>query len=114
MAILMMDGPFCLNEATIDQKVSITLAGNYALGHKNDEGTFQVDYIGRSDSDVSDCLKCLVKKSRHPLFMSSYAPSSKAAFEKECRNYHDFNPIDNNIHPDKPNGSNWKCPVCGL
>lgn len=43
--------------------------------------------------------------------------SAKAAFEKECHNYHDFGgkeKLDNTIHPDRPAGSGWKCPCCKI
>ncbi len=113
MASLNMKGPFNLDEATIDSEVSKTSAGNYALGKKNDKGTFLVNYVGRSDSDVNDRLKYWAKKSNSPLFKFSYTTSSKLAFEKECNNYHDFSPPSNDIHPDKPNGTDYKCPVCG-
>lgn len=112
MASLNMDGPFKLDEATIDSEVTKTSAGNYALGKKNDKGTFLVGYVGRSDSDVNDRLKYWAKNSQRPLFKYSYELSPKAAFEKECENYHDFEPPGNDIHPDKPNDTNWKCPVC--
>ena len=113
MASLNMEGPFKLDEVTIDDKVTKTSAGNYALGRKNDKGTFLVGYVGRSDSDVNERLKYWAQNSERPLFKFSYASSPKAAFEKECQNYHDFEPPDNDIHPDKPNGTNWKCPICG-
>jgi hypothetical protein len=46
-----MSGSFPLDDAMIDEKVSRTSPGNYALGYM-DDGTFQVFYVGRSDSDV--------------------------------------------------------------
>ena len=113
MPKLNMQGPFNLNENTIDEEVTKTSAGNYALGRKDDDGIFMVSYVGRSDSDVNDRLKYWIENSKRPLFKFSYAPSAKAAYEKECQNYHDFKPPDNDVHPDKPSGSNWKCPVCG-
>jgi len=45
-------------------------------------------------------------------FKASYAGSVKEAYEKEGKNYHDFNPPQNQIHPAKTN-SNTQCPVCG-
>lgn len=113
MAKLNMEGPFSLDSDTVTEKVTKTSAGNYALGRKNDEGTFLVGYVGRSDSDVKDRLLHWADNSNRPLFKFSYASSPKAAFEKECQNYHDFEPPGNDIHPDKPNGTNRKCPVCG-
>jgi hypothetical protein len=112
MPSLGMKGPYDLNKDTIDQEVTRTSPGNYALGSKNDKGKFHVSYVGRSDSDVNSRLKSWVGKTRHPLFKFSYATSAKAAFEKECQNYHDFKPRYNDNHPDRPTGTGWKCPRC--
>jgi len=114
MASLGMNGPYKLNTETIEEKVTRTSPGNYALGSKNDEGTFIVGYVGRSDSDVRNRLKSWVGNTTRPLFKFSYATSPKAAFEKECENYHDFDPPGNNSHPDRPNGTNWSCPRCDI
>ena len=81
---------------------------------KNDEGTFLVGYVGISDSDVNDRLKYWARNSKRPLFKFSYATSAKSAFEKECGHYHDFDPPSNNIHPQRPDGTDWKCPVCDV
>lgn len=59
-------------------------------------------------------LKSWVRKTRQPRFKFSFAASPKAAFEKECINYHDFSPRGNTVHPDRPNGSGWKCPRCRI
>jgi hypothetical protein len=55
MGPLEMSGSFPLDDAMIDETVSRTSPGNYALGYL-DEGTFQVFYVGRSDSDVRSRL----------------------------------------------------------
>ena len=48
----------------------------------------------------------------------SYAENSKEAFEKECKNYHDFGgdigSLDNDIHPDRPEGKDYECPICDI
>lgn len=113
MASLEMEGPFPLDVANIDKNVTRTEPGNYALGYL-DEKVFRVKYVGRSDDDLNDRLKDHVGNYKH--FKYSYATSPKAAFEKECRNFHDFGEVkklDNDIHPDRPDGAAWKCPVCG-
>jgi hypothetical protein len=114
MPYLEMDGPFKLDTGTINTKVTRKSPGNYALGEKNGNGTFTVGYVGRSDSDVRERLISWVDKTRRPLFKFSYATSAKAAFEKECNNYHDFNPSGNSSHPARPEGSNWRCPRCSI
>ena len=51
MGPLQMSGSFPLDDAMIDETVSRTSPGNYALGYM-DGDTFVVFYVGRSDSDV--------------------------------------------------------------
>ena len=114
MATLNMKGPYSLDHQTIDRIITKKSAGNYALGKMNKNNKFSVSYVGRSDTDLKQRLKQWVNNSDLPLFKYSYATSPKAAFEKECKNYHDFNPPKNEIHPDRPNEANWKCPVCDI
>ncbi|UCZ75809.1 hypothetical protein LHK94_01950 [Dickeya zeae] len=114
MASLDMGNYYDFTSDEIDRVVPKT-AGNYALGYiRNNQ--FTVQYVGRSDSDVNQRLKSHI--GNHPLcthFKFSTASSPKAAFEKECENWHDFNPPENKIHPDRPsNSKNWKCPRCNV
>ena len=113
MASLDMLGPYNLTNNEIDRVITRTSPGNYALGYTK-EKTFNVCYVGRSDNDVNARLKSWVGKTSQPQFKFSYASSAKTAFEKECHNYHDFNPVDNTIHPDRPANTNWKCPRCNI
>ena len=102
MASLGMEGSFDLSVVEIGRRITKTQAGNYALG-KMDGAKFIVQYVGRSDSDVATRLKQHVGK--YPKFKFSYATSPKAAFEKECNNFHDFGAeksLDNKIHPGRP------------
>lgn len=114
MANLKMEGPFSIDTETIDEEVSKTSAGNYALGKKNDNGGLTVHYIGRSDDDLNTRLKDYVDHETYTHFKYSYAASAKAAFEEECRNYHDWNCPDNNIHPRRPKGKSYQCPYCEI
>lgn len=114
MATLGMNGPYPLTDKKIDEVVTKTSAGNYALGYTK-ESVFYVKYIGRSDNDLNMRLKNWVGK--YTEFKFSYATSPKAAFDKECNNFHDFgetDKLDNTIHPDRPNNSGWKCPQCDI
>lgn len=116
MASLNMKGSYPLNRDKIDDEVTQTSAGNYAFGYVNDENIFIVQYVGRADSDVNARLKQHVGE-KYKRFKYSYATSPKAAFEKECHNYHDFGgskSLDNKIHPDRPKNSSWKCPCCDI
>ena len=110
-----MEGPYKLTDTVIDREVTKTSPGNYGLGHTNDGGGFTVKYVGRSDVDVNDRLKDWVGSYKE--FKFSCAGTPKAAFEKECRNYHDFGgreKLDNEQHPARPSGTGWTCPVCTI
>lgn len=56
MASLNMQGPYRLTIEKIDEVVTRTSTGNYALGDVKDN-TFYVYYVGRSDDDVNERLK---------------------------------------------------------
>ena len=107
-------GPHGLTQKEIDAAVRGTGPGAYALGRWNGS-TFYVDYVGRSDGDVNGRLKQWVG-SKYTHFKFGFYDSAKAAFEKECRLFHDFGgakTLDNKVHPARPQGSSWKCPVSG-
>ena len=108
----MKGGPYLLDEKTIDARVEPNVRGNYALGKTNENGTFVIVYIGRSDDDLNGRLKQWIGETREPEFKFSYAPTPKAAYEKECQNWHDFMPRGQ-IHPARPEKSDWKCSVPG-
>ncbi len=109
MAFSGLDGEYPLTESGIDTNVSRTSAGAYALGRTKDE-KFLISYVGRSDDDVNARLKKHVGD--YAKFKYGYFSSPKAAFEKECNLYHDFEPPDNKIHPARPDNTNWICPRC--
>lgn len=114
MASLGMKGLFNLTSREIDSQVTKTSPGNYALGRVS-ENKFYVYYVGSSDTDLNGRLKDWVDE--YDKFRFSYAASLKAAFKKECQNYHDFgetDKLDNKQHPQRPDDSNWKCPVCDI
>ena len=102
-------GPYTLTKDQIDAVVTKTSAGAYALGKTGSDDTFYISRVGRSDNDVNTRLKCYVGD--YDKFKFEYYGSAKAAFEKECNLYHDFNPPDNKIHPDRPEGTTWSCPI---
>lgn len=123
-----MKGPFELKAEKVKEVVTRTSSGNYALGYVNNS-SFYVKYVGRSDSDVKSRLLAWanteysglvfgVKKTKdYTHFEYSLAISPKAAFEKECKNYHDFGEdkkLDNKNHPQRPDNTAWKCPFCNI
>jgi hypothetical protein len=140
-----------LTHERIDEMVTVKSPGTCVLGYL-DGSTFNVFYVGRSDSDVNQHLHDWVgtpgRYKRHapstraafgvrrgrvlPLgtptlervgacldsgytrFAFRYAISANAAFETECRTYHDLggsDRLDNERHPVPPSGSSCKCPM---
>ena len=116
MATTGLKGPFSLTDEKIDSVVTRTSPGAYALGYVNSSDAFIVKYVGRSDDDINDRLHDWIGE--YSKFKFGYFTSPKAAFEKECRIWHDFGGpedlLDNEIHPDRSDGSDWECPVCDI
>ena len=83
-----LDGPYKLDNETIDKIVTKKSAGAYALGNLSEKKGFIPKYVGRSDDDVNGRLKEWVSKG-YTHFKFKYYGSPKAAFEKECNLYHD-------------------------
>jgi len=115
MPSLDMRGPFDFDVNTIDAKLEMNRIGNYAFGYINDDGVFIVEYVGRSDEDLLIRLKKQFNENgnKYLKFKFSYTATVREAFEKECRNYHDFKPRGNSIHPARPKGYEGPCPVSG-
>lgn len=115
MPLLDMHGPVNFDADSIAAKVETDHIGNYALGYIDDEGVFIVMYVGRSDEDLVVRLKQQFNENgnRYPKFKFSYADTIMEAFEKECRNYHEFDPPDNKYHPKRPEDYDGLCPVSG-
>ena len=113
---------YALTNEEIERIVGENRIGNYALGYLNAKATFIVRYVGRSDTDLRERIKHGIvdmeadSSCRYERFKFSYAENVQEAYEKECRNYHDFGgdrgKLRNTIHPAKPEGFNGKCPVC--
>lgn len=115
MAATGLFGPHPLTPQGIDAAVNGVAPGTYVLGRTEGE-TFYVDYVGRSDGDLNDRLKDWTD-SKYDYFKFGFFKTAKAAFEKECTVFHDFGgtgKLDNDIHPDRPDGSDWRCPRCNV
>jgi hypothetical protein len=113
MATSGLYGPFSLTGAGVLAAVSSNGSpGAYALGKTNKAtNTFEIAYVGRSDSDIAARLQSWVGS--YAEFKFDYFTTAAAAFTKECHLYHDFNPPGNTIHPARPQGSYLLCPRCG-
>ncbi len=102
-----LNGPFVLDRGTI----SLMVARNPGVYVLTRDGK-RANYVGRSDGDVQGRLAQHIG-SGYSHFWFAYASSPMDAFLKECWLWHQYSPTDNSIHPDRPNGSGWRCPVCG-
>ena len=102
---------YSLTDATINEAVTQTSAGVYALD-RTSTGPFTVAYVGRSDTDLNGRLHQHTKSYKY--FRAAYCSSPKAAFEAECELYHDYTPPDNVNHPARPAYAGWKCPRCPI
>ena len=71
-----MSGSYPLSDEAIDEALTRTSPGNYALGYMDGE-TFNVFYVGRSDSDVRQCLHEWVGM---PSRYEDYASPAKASW----------------------------------
>ncbi len=114
MASLNMMGPYPLTQDDINLRIPEGKIGNYAFGYINERGAFVVEYVGRSDTDLKKRIPHGI--GLYKLYKYSLAASVQEAFEKECKNYHDFGGskgLNNTIHPDRPIGKNYNCPVEG-
>lgn len=107
-----LTGPFVLTDSVIDREVSRRSAGAFALDNSENGTGFRVVYVGRSDSDLNAQLH--VHVGTYKRFKFVYCPTARAAFEKECGLFHDFDPYDNMVHPRRPAESKWACPRCKL
>lgn len=131
MAKLDMDGPYALTQQEVNRVVSQPLPGCFALGRMTKENRFLVRYVGRDDKDLRQALmRCTGGNKGQPGFFGrlmgdqpgndtfkfSYAQDARAAYDKQCRAYHNFNKqgsLYNGGHPKPPANMRMTCPVCG-
>lgn len=106
-------GPYSLTADGVSNNVKGMGPGAYALGQTKLNGNFAIAYVGRSDDDLAGRLQQHVPE-HYQHYKYAFFSSAKAAFEKECHLYHDFNPPDNKVHPARPQEMNLKCPVCAI
>ena len=109
----MQYGPYPFTAEGI-QKIPVEESpGNYALGYLK-ESALVPKYVGRSDTDLlAELDSRLAWADKYSNFKCDYASSVKAAFDKECNNYHDFEKqLDIERHPDRPDGTDYQCPRC--
>ena len=116
MASLEMHASYPLDASVINRLVARNSPGNYALGRlTDDQSTFLVSFVGRADNDLRKPLLFWSGEGSFSHFKFSYASSVREAFEKECKNFHDFGgteKLQNTNHPSRPPGRRWQCPRC--
>ena len=106
-------GPYALTTEQTNAHVGHGI-GAYALGKLDTAvNTFYVYYVGRSDDDLNGRLHKWVRHYTH--FQYGFLDTVRAAFDKECRLYHDFGGknLANKVHPARPPSADWPCPVVG-
>lgn len=123
MVSLNMGQSYPFNQDEINRLIEPGRAGNYAYGYIDERGIFIVMYVGRSDNDLRQRIAHGIGEYaenpslRYERFKFSYASTVQEAYEKECRNYHDFGgeqgSLANTAHPARPEGSFLHCPICG-
>jgi hypothetical protein len=101
-----------LTTFNIEALVTSRSPGVYVLD-RTSSGGFTTHYAGRADEDVAGRLKDHARNGIYKYFKFDYASNVRQAFEMECRLYHDLNPPDNKVHPAKPKGTYYACPVYG-
>jgi hypothetical protein len=84
--------------------------GCYVLDRSTTAG-FEVHYTGRADYDLTDRLSDYINTG-YRYFKFLELPNRQAAYEMECKVYHNLKPVDNRIHPDVPDRTSYTCPFC--
>ena len=107
MAVPQLEGPFPLTKAGIDQAVTKTSPGAYALGNTTNN-TFYISRVGRSDDDLNRRLHDY--EGDYPQFKALYYNTAQGAFYAECELWHAYGGTNNPLHPARPKGQNWQCP----
>jgi hypothetical protein len=84
--------------------------GNYIV-EEYFERTIMGRKVGRADEQPLKDRLAIYLGGKYTRFRYKFAASRAAAFEQECRDYHQFDGrSDNEIHPDRPNGTKLVCP----
>ncbi|MFM9938868.1 MAG: hypothetical protein ACKVP7_05165 [Hyphomicrobiaceae bacterium] len=108
--MLQLEGPYELSVESVEHTVPRGVPGVYLLGYVDPSGTFRVQHVGRNDVDVRKRLRELIGSSTR--FKFAGLANTRDAFEQECALFHKFKPRGVISHPQRPAGSDWKCPVC--
>jgi hypothetical protein len=109
--------PLPLDELTIQREVDgskhWSSASVFVLGgvRKCADGKlrFHIRKVSHVDGDLGVELRKFIGK--YSGFRFKFFRSTRNAFDKECKIYHDFKPIENIKHPVKPKNTKFLCSV---
>lgn len=102
-------GPFKLTSSNLAIQIRGGVPGAFVLGPLRSDGHLTVKLTGRAD-DLAQALRSHIE--RYEAFGFIRAASKEEALAIECLLFHHFEPADNTAHPQVPEGSSWRCPVC--
>lgn len=105
-----LDGPYDLSFDSLERALPKRRIGVFAIGHIDPAGIFRVQRVGRDQSDVQERLRGFIGSGNK--FKYALAGTAFEAFELECELFHKLKPPSNIMHPDRPQGSGWKCRHC--
>ncbi|MDA8680672.1 hypothetical protein N9M45_03665 [Euryarchaeota archaeon] len=102
-----------LNRKSVNQTLARRRIGTYFLGDFAPDGTFIVQYVGRSLTCIRDRLLHHASMTDYPAFQVHLWPSIMETFQMECLYYHHYhNQIHNKRHPDSPRSIPSECTYC--
>ena len=113
-------GTYLLSEGgrTKDNKLIVTYVGRAVVGEAEDLRTRLKAHLDLPKEQKKDANGKVLKDAEgNPIsiythFWFQYKKTALAAYEQECRDYHDYRPARNKNHPAKNPNSNRLCPVC--
>lgn len=86
-------------------------AGVYVLGMLQIGGAITPRHVGRSDEDLRAELIKQIGKESH--FVFAHLKSAARAYVAECELFHHLSSQEQDHHPRRPGGTNYRCPHCG-
>ncbi|HYY70564.1 MAG TPA: hypothetical protein VE734_12615 [Terriglobales bacterium] len=100
--------PLPLDSEVIEKNLHSAGWGAYVVGDQVN-GMFRAVKVGRTE-DLRGCLTDFI--GAYDEFVYKSAASQGAAFQIECRFYHQYRPTHTRSHPTRSPGTDWECPVC--
>lgn len=108
--MIVMSGPYRLELDEIKDVIAPGWPGVYALGYLDRDHRFCVSYVGSSYDDLSRELVGRIGTAN--MFKFARCADAQNTFETVCDMFHRFRPVGNFLHPERPRGEPWTCPMC--